>query len=89
MRPDQDLIIKSASLARAAPHAWREFLGSLKNYSADQAVQCVQSPAAELTRMQGRAQQCAELLTLFENAVTTADRIKTPSAVQSATATRR
>lgn len=84
MRVDQELIVKSATLARSSPQMWSEFLVALKSYSDDASRLCVASPLEQLPRMQGKAQQCAELTTLFEGACKAADRIANPPAGASA-----
>lgn len=85
-RPDQELIIKAAALARSAPQAWSEFILAMNKFATAGAMLCVASPPDQLQRMQGRAQQCAEITTLFEDAVKSADRITNLTAGSSSTA---
>lgn len=73
---DRELVVKAASLAQSAPMEWRSFLEAFKSYSDDQRRLCIEAPLPELQRMQGRAQQCAMLISLFEGAVKSADRTK-------------
>lgn len=75
MRSDQDLTLKVAALARSAPTQWDEFLTAFRRYDNVVKDQCVQAAPATLPTAQGRAQQCASLLGLFEGAVKAADRI--------------
>lgn len=86
MRPDQELIVKAAGLARAAPQAWSEFILAMNKFATAGAMLCVASPPEQLQRMQGRAQQCAEITTLFEDAVKSADRVTTATAGSPSTA---
>lgn len=72
---DRTLILKAASLAHAAPREWAAFLEAFQIYADGEARLCVQSSAEDLHRMQGRAQQCAQLASLLDAAVKTADRI--------------
>lgn len=69
------LILQSAALARAAPQAWTEFLSELRKANDARQKECVQAPLAMLQVAQGRAQNSAQLLDLFENALATAKRI--------------
>lgn len=69
------LTLKAAALARAAPHQWREFLAELTVYANTKKDECIQAPVEVLQVTQGRAQQIASLVTLFNNAVKDADRI--------------
>jgi hypothetical protein len=84
-----ELIKKAAELARAAPLQWREFVKALEEYSAEKARGCVASPLERLQTMQGHAQQVAALVTLFKDAVASADRIATSRAVSGAAVQRR
>lgn len=84
MRPDQAFVQAVATLQRAAPAEWREFLRHFEVYAQKEAMACVSSPPADLHRMQGRAQQCASLQDLFGNAGKTADRIASKRAANSA-----
>lgn len=84
-----ELIKKAAELARAAPSQWREFIKALDEYAAEKARGCVASPLERLQVMQGQAQQAAALVTLFKDAVVSADRIATSRAVSSAAVQRR
>jgi hypothetical protein len=69
------LTVKAAILARAAPHEWRAFLAELAVHTAEVKDNLVKAPIEEIQRAQGRAQQCASLLTLLSGAVNNADRI--------------
>lgn len=69
------LVIKAAALARAAPVQWREFLAELAVFANAKKDECIQAPIEVLQITQGRAQQVASLVTLFNNAVKDADRI--------------
>lgn len=73
---DRDLILKTASLARMAPQEWSDFLAAFKQYTDTRRDQCVSSPVDTILIAQGRAQQCASLLRLFEECLTTADQIQ-------------
>ena len=69
------LVLKAAALARSAPVQWREFLAELAVYVDVKKNECIQAPPEMLQVTQGRAQQLASLLTLFNNAVKDADRV--------------
>ena len=73
---EKELIMKTAMLRRTAPHEFDEWVAVLQQYSSDVARQCVQAPPDHLHRIQGRAQQCEDLTTLFVNACKTADRVE-------------
>jgi hypothetical protein len=73
---DRDLILKTASLARMAPKEWSDFLAAFKSYTDQRRDQCVSSPVDTILVSQGRAQQCASLLRLFDECMTTADQIQ-------------
>lgn len=75
MRPDQELILKAASVATRAPMEWAGFVQALKEFADVKARECVSSPPEQLQITQGRAQQCASLVALFGDAVKSADRI--------------
>lgn len=72
---DEVLTFKAASLARAAPNSWREFLDAFAIYVNASQKECVEAPLAVLPVAQGRARQCLKLASLFADAVATADRI--------------
>ena len=75
MRTDQELVLSAASVASRAPVEWATFIKALKIYADEKASECVQSLPERLQLMQGRAQQCASLVTLLGDAVKSADRI--------------
>lgn len=75
MKAEDDLILKSAGLAHAAPEEWKAFVASMKAVSFEWMTNCVRSPVDALQVNQGRAQQAALLADLFEGAVKAADRI--------------
>jgi hypothetical protein len=69
------LTLASASLSRAAPREWEQFLEEYKKHQAEITKQLVQSPGENVLVAQGRAQHAASLADLFGNAVKTADRV--------------
>jgi hypothetical protein len=73
---DAAFIHKTAALARRAPQEWAEFLAAFKEYSNVRAVECVRAPRHALQTTQGRAQQTASLLALFEGAVKKSDALE-------------
>lgn len=73
---DRDLILRSATLARSRPQEWSEFLAAFKEYTDVQRERCVSSPLDTLPVAQGRAQNCAALLRLFQECVQNADQIQ-------------
>lgn len=85
MTPEQDLILKTASLSRATSGVvWEAFLKAFKEYGDVQMRLCVEAAPEHLARLQGRAQQCASLLALFGDAGKTADRIASKRAANTA-----
>ena len=76
VNPDADLVKKIASLRRCAPREFDEAVAALKEYSHRASALCVASPPDHLARLQGKAQQCAEIVTLFQDADKTANRIE-------------
>ncbi len=73
---DKKLVIAAAALARGNSASWQQFVIALKEYARGKAHSCVMSSADEVQLSQGKAQQCAQLTSLFEDAVKTADRIE-------------
>lgn len=80
MKEMEELILKTADMSRAAPQEWRGFVAAAGRYAALLKEQCVQSPLEMLQRNQGRAQQASEFVTLFNEAVSKADRLITQAA---------
>lgn len=76
LRNGDVLTMAAARMARANPVGWEEFRRALAAVSADRAALCVQAPADQVIVAQGRAQQLAELCTLFENAVAQANQLE-------------
>jgi hypothetical protein len=72
---DRELILRAAALARRSPQEWSEFLAAFKDYTDVNRERCVSSPLDTLPVAQGRAQNCAALLRLFQECVQTADQI--------------
>lgn len=75
MTEDRYLTTPVANLARAAPHAWGEFLKAFAAYENEQRDNLVKT-VEEVTRYQGMALQCAALRAIFENAVQAHDRME-------------
>jgi hypothetical protein len=69
------LSVPAAALMRAAPVEWATFKEALKRYADEQRDNLVRASLDELQRSQGRAQQCSQLVALFEDAGIAADRI--------------
>ena len=70
------MILRAAKVARRAPEEWANFLAEFQNYADARRDQCVSSPADTIFVAQGRAQQCASLLRLFEECVRAADQLE-------------
>ena len=64
-----------ATLARAAPAQWAEFVAECQKHADKKSKECVEAPPDMLPIAQGRAQNAVELVKTFTNAVKTADRI--------------
>lgn len=75
MSPKDELNAKAAELGRMSGANWSAFIQAFKQYADTQQSLCVNAPAGEVQVMQGRARQCLELLSLFENAVKSVDRL--------------
>lgn len=73
LKPKDELALAAARLSRATPNSWDDFLKRFEIYTTDRKNDCVQAPADKVLLMQGRAQQCVDLLTLFTNAIQTAN----------------
>jgi ABC-type Na+ efflux pump permease subunit len=72
---DEILSIPAAQLSHAAPREWAEFKAALKLYAETVREDLVRAQIDELQRAQGRAQNCAHLVRLFDHAVEAASRI--------------
>lgn len=72
-KPRDDLATAAAHLSRAAPNSWVNFIEAFDAYTALRVSACVQAPADKVLVTQGKAQQCAELSSLFTNAIQTAN----------------
>jgi hypothetical protein len=59
-----------------APREWSDFLAAFKAYTDNRRDQCVSSPSDAILAAQGRAQQCASLVRLFDECLKTADQIQ-------------
>jgi len=75
-KPHDNLTLKAAALARAAPDNWREFVLALSDFSEVHTQNLVMSQLPELPVNQGRAQMLSIVLGLMSNCVSNADRIK-------------
>ena len=67
-KPHDELLAVASRLSRAAPNNWAEFLKVFSDYADARRDACVQSDADKVLLNQGRARQCVDLLTLFNNA---------------------
>lgn len=72
---NDELIRRAASLARAAPREWQDFLGALRSHVDTTKDQCISSPLESLQVAQGRAQYSVALLRLFETCTKVADQM--------------
>jgi hypothetical protein len=59
-----------------APREWSDFLAAFKAYTDNRRDQCISSPPDAILAAQGRAQQCASLVRLFDECLKTADQIQ-------------
>ena len=73
---NKELNIKAAAIARSNPGDWRRFLEAFEEFAEVQINKCIDAHADDVRLAQGRAQQCKQLVTLFKDAVKTADRIE-------------
>lgn len=76
MKEQDLLVIEAARLARSSPELWERFVTAFRAYSALAAKDCIQSPLPELPRNQGRAQNTARLLDMFETCKARADKLE-------------
>jgi hypothetical protein len=75
VKAEEPLVFAAAELARSNPNEWNKFKSAMRAYADERTKALVASLSAELQVLQGRAQQSTSLADLFEDAVTTADRI--------------
>jgi hypothetical protein len=75
IKPHDVLAIAAAQLSRAAPNTWAEFLKAFEAYACIYKDACVQAPADQVLKAQGKAQGCVELSSLFINAIKTANEL--------------
>ena len=73
---DADLSPVLARLSQAAPAEWKEFKAAFRKYADKKRDALVRASLDELQKSQGRAQECAHLIALHDDAVTAADRIR-------------
>lgn len=78
-RAESILSIAAAELQRAAPNRWGEFITALQSYTDEAVKGVVNAPPDQIFVAQGKAQQMAVLMKLFEEALTTADRLRQPA----------
>jgi len=60
------LIIAAAGLRRQAPEAFEEFLDAFRAFTETQRDDCIRAPSEHLSVAQGRAQNCTQILRLFD-----------------------
>ncbi len=72
-KPHDVLTTVAARLSRAAPNTWDDFIAAFEAYTAVRRDACVLAPADKIFVQQGKAQQCAELLSLFSTAIKSAN----------------
>lgn len=70
-----ELSVAAAQLARAAPQQWDNFKAVHRRFADRYRDQLVKADLNELQKSQGRAQQCALYVALFDDAVNAADRL--------------
>lgn len=71
----RQLILRAASIARAAGEDWDRFVAEFAAYTDDVKNQCISSNADTVQIAQGRARECASLLRLFSECRVVADQI--------------
>lgn len=76
MKAKDELILKTAALARTGHAQWSEFLVAFAAYVNSKKDECIVAPVADLQVTQGRAQQCVALEELFKGALVRADKLK-------------
>ena len=72
---DPDLTVPAAELASMAPKAWAEFRAAFRRYAEGRRDRLVQSSSEEILKLQGRAQECVQLVALFDDAVEAANHV--------------
>lgn len=76
MTPLDNLTLKAAALARAAPDHWREFVSALAEFSEIHRDNLVKSQLADLPVNQGRAQIMSAFHQSMAECTVRADKIK-------------
>jgi hypothetical protein len=71
-----ELTKKSASLARAAPREWQEFLTEFSNYVRSQKDALVYAPPEKIALTQGMVQQVVTLEGIFATCVQDHDKVQ-------------
>ena len=73
---DEQLVLASADIARASPELWRRFVVAFEKHVEQSKEAMVESPRDTLPNAQGHAREAVNLLKLFRNCLSTADKIK-------------
>lgn len=71
----EQLILKAAALAKAAPIQWGDFLKAFADYKEKHRDNAIQSPPETLQTNQGRAQLATTTYSMLEKAVESAEEI--------------
>lgn len=66
-------MLAAARLSRAAPKSWEDFVKAFEAFTEVRKDGCVQATADKVVLMQGRAQQCVEISSLFTEAIKSAN----------------
>jgi len=74
-QPLDDLTLKAAALARAAPENWREFVAALATFAEVHRENLVRSQLNELPVNQGRAQMAGMMYAHIRDAVVNSDKM--------------
>lgn len=77
LREQDKLSVAVSRLQRANPNGWKDFMEAFEGVATAKTKECVQAPGDKVILAQGRAQQCADLLDLFANALARADALAT------------
>lgn len=76
LKPEDNLTLRAAALARVAPEFWNEFLGAFALYNDSIKDMVVTAPLAELPVCQGRAQATRHLTSVLAGAVANASKLE-------------
>jgi hypothetical protein len=73
---NKNFVVAAASLARAAPSQWDQFVRAMSEHYESTKEQFVSSPSSSIQLAQGRAQEARDILNLCRDCKSEADQIE-------------